>query len=136
MRKKHMAILCIVGLLTTISYLQYGREPDVCGTKIESFVDGYYEKVSIVSNKIYLFNKEAFARQIVREIRDNTLKNVMFSYDLQGYPNGLFISVYMNKSAYREGKRNFEITYLQDTKYGFQYNIKNSPDKFALEISP
>ena len=52
MRKKHMAILCMIGLLATITYLQYGRESDVCGTKIESFVDGYYEKISITSNKM------------------------------------------------------------------------------------
>lgn len=137
MKKNHIAILCIIGLLSIISYLQCGREPGVCSTKIESFDDGYCEKVSIVPNKIYLFDKEKFAEKIIQDIRDNTLTDVIFSYDIQGFPNGIYISVYANKSAYRKGNCSFEITYLQqDTKYSFQYNIKDNPEKFILEVCP
>lgn len=136
MEKKYKAILFIVGLSIALIYLQYCREPNVCSTKIESFDNGYYENISIVSNKVYFFDKENFAEQLIQKVRNNTLKNVLFSYDLQGYPNGLYISVYINDLSYSKGNCSFVITYLQDIKYDFQYNIKDNPEKFVLEVKP
>ncbi len=134
MKRMYTIIICIIGIFTVLTYLQWGREPYVCDTRIECFNSGYFENISIVSNKICFFNKEKFAEQLIQKIGDNTIKNVRFSYDLQGYPNGLYISVYMNSYSYQKGICNFEIIYLQDIRYDFYYNIKDNPEKFILKI--
>lgn len=133
--KKHLIFVTItIFFMVSLAYTQWGREPEGCNTRIEIFNDGYLEHVSITSNSICIFDKENFAEQIIQKITGNSLKGIMFSYDIQGYPNGLYITVYMNKSSYNSEKSKFEISYLQDDKYGFQYNIKDNPEKFSLEI--
>lgn len=58
----------------------------------------------------------------------------MFSYDIQGYPNGLHITVYMDDPDYRNGKSYFMISYLQNDRYNEKYNIRDDPEKFTLKI--
>ena len=67
-------------------------------------------------------------------IIDNSLKGILFSYDINGYPNGLYVTVYLNESSCRSGNSSFKISYTQDIQNGFRYNIKDNPEKFVLEI--
>lgn len=101
---------------------------------IESFKNGYVQDVSIVSHRIFILDKEKFAREVIQMIIDNSLKGIMFSYDIKGYPNGLHITVYLNEASFRNGNSDFEIYYIQDGSYGFMYNIKDDPEKFVMEI--
>ena len=55
-----------------------------------------------------------------------------FSYDMNGYPNELSISVYMNPTMWKLKKRAFQIWYEQDLEY--QYDIKDGIDKFNVEF--
>jgi hypothetical protein len=136
MKKKNLALVLITIFISVPIYLQYWRMTEGYSSIVESSKNGYIENVSIVSNKLFITNKEKFAEQIIQDITDNTLKGIMFSYDIQGYPNGLYITVYMNNASYNSGKSSFEISYSQDRKYGFQYNIKDNPEKFTLKIIP
>ncbi len=134
MKRCLIFIVITICTLFLLSYLQWGRELDVCNSRIESFNGGYYENISIIANSIYIFDKEEFAEQIIQDIIDNSLKDILFSYDIHGYPNGLHITVYMNEYARKNGKSNFEISYSQDSNYNSAYNIKDNPDKFKLNI--
>ncbi|MEY8484985.1 hypothetical protein AALD74_24705 [Lachnospiraceae bacterium 48-21] len=101
---------------------------------IESFSNGYIQDVSIVSHRIFIPDKEEFAKEVIQMIIDNSLKGIMFSYDVNGYPNELHITVYLNEAACRSGNSSFKISYTQDIQNGFMYNIKDDPEKFVLEI--
>lgn len=101
---------------------------------IESFSNGYIQDVSIVSYRIFIPDKEEFAREVIQMIIDNSLKGIMFSYDINGYPNELHITVYLNEAACRSKNSSLEISYTQDIQNGFMYNIKDDPEKFMLEI--
>ncbi len=134
MKKIHISFFTTIALFMFLIYLQYGREIEAHNSIINNFESGYIEDISIVSNRIFIPDKEKFAYQAIQRIIDNSLKDIMFSYDIQGYPNELHITVYMNNSSYNSGKSKFEISYLQDSDYKFQYNIKDNPEKFTLEI--
>lgn len=95
---------------------------------VDSSSNGYTENVSIVSHRIYIPDKEEFAREVIQMIIDNSLKGIMFSYDINGYPNELHITVYLNEASFRNGNSDFEINYIQDGSYGFMYNIKDDPE--------
>lgn len=135
MKKIHTLFFTVIVFFILLAYLQWGREIEGCDTRIETFNDGYSESISLIANKIYISDKENFAEHALFKIVDNSLKGILFSYDIQGYPNELHIIVYMNNSSYSSGKSKFEISYLQDSEYGFLYNIKDNPEKFTLEIT-
>lgn len=101
---------------------------------VDSSSNGYTENVSIVSHRIFIPDKEEFAREVIQMITDNSLKGILFSYDIKGYPNGLHITVYLNEASFRSGNSDFEIYYIQDGSYGFMYNIKDDPERFVIEI--
>ena len=112
------------------------NEPQIEGysSTIESFKNGYVQDVSIVSHRIFIQDKEEFSREVIQMIIDNSLKGILFSYDINGYPNGLYVTVYLNESSCRSGNSSFKISYTQDIQNGFRYNIKDNPEKFVLEI--
>lgn len=101
---------------------------------IETFNNGYIQDVSIVSHRIFIPDKEEFAREVIQMIIDNSLMGIQFSYDINGYPNELNITVYLNESSCRNGNSIFKISYTQDIQNGFMSNIKDDPEKFVLEI--
>ncbi len=87
-----------------------------------------------MSHRIFIPDKEEFSREVIQMIIDNSLKGILFSYDINGYPNGLYVTVYLNESSCRSGNSSFKISYTQDIQNGFRYNIKDNPEKFVLEI--
>lgn len=134
MKKKSFALVLTIIFISVLIYLQYGRETKGYSSIVENLGNGYIENVSIVTNKLFIENKGNFSKQVIQEITDNSLKGIMFSYDVQGYPNGLHITVYMDDFHYKNGKSCFKIFYLQDDRYNEEYNIKEAPDKFTLKI--
>lgn len=134
MKRKYIILLSIIGIPILLAYLLYGREHKVCNTRVQIFESGYYENISIISNRIYFFDKEEFAEQLILKIADNSLKDVRFSYDIRGYPNGLYITVYKSNYSFKNGNSSFRISYLQDLGHDFEYNIKDNSEKFVLEI--
>ena len=134
MKKKNFTLVLIIIFISVPIYLQNGKSTEGYSSIVESSESGYIENISIVSNKLFITNKEKFAEQIIQDITDNTLKGIMFSYDIQGYPNGIYITVYMNDHDYRNGKSCFKISYLQNDRYNEKYNIRDDPEKFTLKI--
>lgn len=112
------------------------NEPQIEGysSTVESFSNGYIENVYILSHRIFIPDKEEYSREVIQMIIDNSLNGIKFSYDINGHPNGLYITVYLNESSCRNGNSSFKISYTQDIQNGFRYNIKDDPEKFVLEI--
>lgn len=92
---KRLVYLVVISFLL-LYYLQFGRKIEIKNTRIASHQNGYTECVSLVANKIYIADKEAFAEQVINTFIDNSFSDVKFSFDL-GYPSDLNISVYMNE---------------------------------------
>ncbi len=136
MKKKRFALVLTIIVIIILGYLQYGREIEGYDSIVENSENGYIENISIVANRLFIANKGNFSKQAIQKTIDNSLNGIMFSYDIQGYPNGLYITVYLNDTDYRNGKSSFEISYLQDGEgeYDEKYDIKDDPDKFTLKI--
>lgn len=132
--KKIIVIICsVIAIIAVIYYLQFGREDEVYNTSIESFKNGYCDKVNVIANKLIILDKEKFAEESISKCINNNYKGVMFSYDM-GYPSELTIHVYLSESDLKSGKECFSIYYTQDKKYNYKYNIKDNPEKFEIKI--
>lgn len=76
--------------------------------------------------------KEQFAEEIIERTIDNSFPDMMFSYDITGYPNRIEISVYTNELSRKLFEKNFLIFFESDVDY--DYNIKDNPEYFRLRI--
>lgn len=90
------------------------------------------ERIEVIVNQRRILDKWDCAEQIVEKCRENSFKNVRFSYDLSK-PNELDVIVCRNKKDADEGKWDFQFRYIQETGER-QYNIVNDPEKFQIEI--
>lgn len=125
MKKIKWVVLIIIIILGAFYYLQFGRKVEIRNTRITSYQNGYEEDVSIIANKLYIMDKDKFAKAVIDTFMDNSFENIKFSFDL-GYPVTLNISIYMNKWNKNEA---FEICCV------FNINdIKGKPDYYEFEI--
>lgn len=122
-------------LVFSLIYLQWGRDMEICNTRPETSQNAYFEDVTIIANKLYIHDRYEFAESVIQKCIDNTWQEVKFSYDIAGYPNKLYIVVYMNDYAFEHRQNaSFRITYSQDSKFNYKYNIKDNPEKFTITI--
>lgn len=127
-----MMVTMSILVISILGYLQYGRDVSVGGSHWNIFGNGSSMDVTIVANRLYICDKEKFAEQILQRCVDNSFQEVLFSYDVKGYPSELNISVYMNPTMWKLKERAFQIQYKQDLKY--QYDIRDGIDKFKIEF--
>ena len=133
---KMTIIFCVLFTIVLIIFgLQFGRDVSVVSTQIESFDGGYIERVDIIANKLFIVDKEKFAKNLIKRCRKNNFKKVVFSYDINGFPNELHLTIYNNKYQRKHGESTFQVTYEQRSGEKFAYDIKNDPDKFRLKIT-
>lgn len=121
--------MAIVLVILMFRYLQYGRDVAVCSSNPRVNLDGFLEDIVIIANKLYIFDHEKFAEYILRRCVENSFKEVRFSYELNGYPNEVHISVYMNQFAWKL-KKAFEIQYISEGAYSA--NIVDYPEMFGI----
>lgn len=83
MRKRRMHASLI--LMALCIYLQWGRGVSVRNT-ISSSRDGKRtEHITIVANKLYIGDKEAFAGEMIETCINNEFRDVRFSLDLYDF---------------------------------------------------
>ena len=62
---KKIIITTILSFLTlTIIYLQWGRDMEICNTRPETSKNAYFEDVTLIANKLYIFDKYDFAESV------------------------------------------------------------------------
>lgn len=125
----YLAVLLVIPIL---GYLQWGRDVAVCSSNPKIFSNGSLEEISIIANKLYIFDREKFAKYVLQRCADNSFREVRFSYDLSGYPNEVHITVYMNRAAWKWRKKAFEIRWISEEDK--HYNIVENPEKYRIEI--
>lgn len=134
--KKKFIVGCII-LMIIISWVLIFCGGDIGEMLIynsSSTIMGEYhnERIVVIVNQRRILDKWGCAEQIVEKCRENSFKNVRFSYDLSK-PNELDVIVCRNKKDADEGKWDFRFRYIQETGER-QYNIVNDPEKFQIEI--
>ena len=125
----YLAVLLVIPIL---GYLLWGRDVAVCSSNPNIFSNGSLEEISIIANKLYIFDREKFAKYVLQRCADNSFREVRFSYDLSGYPNEVHITVYMNRAAWKWRKKAFEIRWISEEDK--HYNIVENPEKYRIEI--
>ncbi|MEQ2719462.1 hypothetical protein [Fusicatenibacter saccharivorans] len=103
----------VLWMCIAISYIYWcsvGNE-----TVVSSFVDlsdGYcIQEISVLSNNLFVWDQKEYAKKLVIKALNNQYENVLFSYDIAGYPNEMRIIVYDNRKNYKKGKKAFQINY-------------------------
>lgn len=125
LKKLKGIVLLAVIIFLIFYYLQFGRRIEIENTRISSFQDGYTEYINLVANKLYITDKDKYAKEVIDTFVDNSFDDVRFSFDL-GYPSTLNISVYMNRW---NKKMEFEICCIFDID-----NADGKPYYYEFEI--
>lgn len=131
-KKIKLSILII--FLVIIIFLQFNREAECVISNSFTSANEYSEDIIIVANKIVIMDKKEFAEKMIQKCIDNDFKNVLFSYDLRGYPSELHATVYVNDFFRLWNMTDFRFDYVAVDKTKFNYNIKDDSEKYELKI--
>ncbi|MCH1973543.1 hypothetical protein MCI89_14445 [Muricomes sp. OA1] len=123
MKRKIIIMITSVILIILFWYLQYGRDVKICNSMILNSEDGYIQNISIVANRISISDKEDFAKEMIQRCIKNTFNEFQFSYDLNGYPEEINMSVYINEIAWKQNEKILEIEYNRDLGYVYIRNV-------------
>lgn len=119
MKKRYVISGLIICFIVVGIYLQFGREEMVINTKVNSYEDGYEQEVCIVANKLFIWDREKYAKELVEKVIQNKFRNVHFSYDVMRFPDAIRVSVYYDKVAYKCNYRCFSVYIPEREKKDF-----------------
>lgn len=112
MKKKiRIMSLCLLFFILGFFYLQVSHKPTICNVITCSDAKGYTTNLSITANKLIIFNQNKLQQELIDGIRKNNFKNMLFSYDVMGYPRECNVTVYTNKLAKKLGIPAFTFRY-------------------------
>ena len=94
--------------------------------------DGW-QYLKVVANSDRIEDKEAFAREVVQMCRENSFHTIRFSTDINGYPRGLTITVYLNRRGVERNEPVCEIDFRTE-EYREDWDIKNNVEHFQLYL--
>ena len=138
-RKRLMeAALLILAVAGMICYGTKGAEeweenhtgiPDA----VSSMSSNNWQYLKVVANSDRIEDKEAFAREVVQMCRENSFHTIRFSTDINGYPRGLTITVYLNCRGVERNEPVGEIDFCTE-EYREDWDIKNHVEHFQLYL--
>lgn len=131
MRKRLMQASLV--LMALCIYLQWGRGVSVRNTISSSWDGKRTEHMTIVANKLYIGDKEAFARKMIETCINYEFRDVRFSYDM-GYPAEITMDIYTNETARQLGVRCCEVRYAQPEEDRYRYNVKDDRERFVMTV--
>ncbi len=94
--------------------------------------DGW-QYLNVVANSDRIDDKEVFARKVIQMCRENSFHSIRFSTDINGYPSGLCITVYLNRKDLEKGRQVCEIEFCTEG-YMENCNIKDDVEQFHLYL--
>lgn len=103
--------------------------PDV----VSSMSSNNRQYLKVVANSDRIDDKETFAREVVQMCRENSFHSIRFSTDINGYPTGVDITVYLNRKDLEKGESVCEIEFRTE-EYMEDCDIKNDVEKFHLYL--
>lgn len=131
---RFLTVFVFITIVVSLLYLQYGRDVKVETGSLNCSSEFYEQKLNVIANKLFVSNKEKFAEKMIERCIDNTFHEVRFSYDITGYPNRIYISVYPNELSRKLGVNHFTILYRAGTESDYVYNVKDHPEMFKIKI--
>lgn len=132
-RVRNITIILFVVLLVMLCYLQYGRKESVKASYSTTYSGKTSEYLSIVANKLYIRDKEAYGRYLIDKCVEDNVNGISFSYDM-GYPVEINLEIYTNEFMRKQNKWCCAVRYTQDPEEGFIYNVKDNPEKFIMTV--
>lgn len=114
MKKQYIIIGILMCAIALLGYFQFGREEKVAGSMVSTSESGYSQEFKVIANKIFIFDKEKYANELVNKAIQNKYRDVRFSYDIMGYPEKISIAVYGCDWDYRNNHQMFQIIYSPD----------------------
>lgn len=132
MKRIDKLVACVLIAISALSAdnMDYeNRQPDM-GSTISSM---NYEYCAIIAYRNQIPDKIAFARKLIEMCRENGYETIKFATDVRGYPSGLYLSVYLTKKDFENGKIYMKIKYITKT-YNQNSNIKDDMEKYQLYI--
>lgn len=123
MKRKMIIMITSVILIILFWHLQFGRDVKICNSMILNSDDGYIQNISIVANRISICDKEDFAKEMIQRCIKNSFNEFRFSYDLNGYPEEINMSIYINEIAWKQNEKVLEIEYNRDLDYVYIHSV-------------
>ena len=128
--------ICITLLLVALLSIGCARsetQSDIPDCVISNSSNDDYS-LTIIANREEIEDKEAFAKELIEQVRNNGFKTIMFSFEETGYPTSLDMTVYLNTKDWESRKEPYmNVTFRQENAVD-GYNIVKDYDKFQLEI--
>ncbi len=131
-------ILYIAGVAVVVFYgiSQYRQWEEACSgipDVVSSISVNNYHYLTVIANCKKIDDKEAFARKIIDMCQQNAFRSVKFSTDVNGYPSGLDINVYLKNNDIENNKPVCKIKFVTD-EYGGDYDIRNDAAWYHLYL--
>lgn len=117
--KKKMILL--IGCIILILFFQFGMDVKAINSMRVSCDSGNTEHVTIIANKIFIFDGKSFAEHLIEKRIDNSYKEIRF---VDAFPKELEIDVYTNWFTWKIKHKDFTIySHFEDSKQ-YTFNIK------------
>lgn len=114
MKRKTTIITLLLFFAMAFFYLQTSREPTIDSVVTHSDSSGYVASLTITANKLVIFNQNKLQKNIISHILNNDFQNMLFSYDVMGYPKECTVIVYTNSLTKKLGISAFTFRYAPD----------------------
>ena len=97
----------------------------------------WYElSINIIADKDTVSDRDVCSNEIIQHILDNDFHSTRFSYDLNGYPNKVTVTVFTSEKNFKKGNAAYSFDYVTDfntENVDVQNNIKDNPDEFEIQ---
>lgn len=111
--KKKMILL--IGCIILILFCQFGMDVKAINSMRVSSDSGNTEHITIIANKIFIFDKKSFAEYLIERRVDNSYKEIRF---VDAFPKELEIDVYTNRFTWKMNQKKFSIiSYFEDSDH-------------------
>lgn len=111
MKQKIFLIILCLSFLLGFFYLQFSRKPTVDNVVTNADISGYTATLTITVNKLFIVDKHRLQQVLTNHILNNDFENMMFSYDVMGYPKECTVTVYTNNWVKKLGIPAFTFRY-------------------------
>lgn len=122
----------LVGTIVIIGCAKNETQSDIPDCVISNSLNDDYS-LTIIANQEAIEDKEAFAKKLIEQVRNNGFKTIMFSFEETGYPTSLQMTVYLSEKEWKNHDIFMTVSFEQEDILA-GYNITEHYEKFDLEI--
>lgn len=108
--RKIVLLLGAIFILGILGYYQFGRDAEVVSSHRSASGDTCTENLTVVANKLFIYDKEELAEEIVERCINSEFSGIKFSYD-RGIPNKIEVVVYCSEKDMKKSSPVFRFTY-------------------------